>query len=1089
MKRLLLLFHLLVLTALLQQAVAQDRSISGQVTDRANGQGLPGVTVLVKGTTIGTSTNAEGNYTLSVPASATTLSFSSIGYLAVERPIGTAATVSVALATDAKQLGEVIVTGALGIQRQERQVGYATATLNTAELTQARVTNVANGLAGKVSGLQIQTLNNGVNPSVRVTLRGTRSLTGNNEALIVIDGVISTNDVLVALNPDDIASVSVLKGANAAALYGSQASNGALIITTKKGGNTPQVTFSQTSQFELISFLPKFQTEFGPGSNNYSNQYTPFAPNGNVDEGYEYKYQSFENQQYGPRFDGSLQPFGEPLANGDVQRITYQARPEERRKFFNTGYQMQNGVSFSGGDEKSKFFASYQNLQNKGIVPKDKFDRNSFRLNASRDLGRLSVGFNILYSLQRADITSNTEQANSVYWNVFNNTVMAPITSYKNWQTDEFANPNGYYNAYYFNPYFIIDTYRTNDRRNTVQGNIDLSYKVTNWLQAHYRLGTTSTNQRRQGTQNKFTFNDYVLAGTNVNKQAQNLSGYVQDLSAILTRLNSDLFVSMDKTFGDYSVQAIVGNNVQQLDSRYDYVASTALATPDLFNFGTNRIGNLIGFNGKAQTRLYAFYADVTLGYKNFLFLHGSGRNDNLSILDPKNRSFFYPGVDASLVLTDAIPALKEVSILDYAKIRGGITKVSQVNIPNAPLPAALPTGVDLGIYQTGGAYGLNSTYSLGSGFPFGSTASFTADNGLVQAGLKPETTRSIETGIEFSFLQHRVVGAATYYSQKSSNQTIRTSISTAAGYNSLLLNAGEVQNHGIEFDLNLTPVRLDNGLTVTVGGNFNYNNNKVISLPNDLPQLNLSTGGNAQLYAIPGQPFPILQGTSYQRTDDGRVKMGQTQDPNTKEVRYFPLIDTNPKPFGNTQPKYKYGFNASINYKKLTLAGQAEMRTGYVIYNSIGEDLDFTGSGQRSVTYGREDFIFPNSAISNDGGVTYVPNTAGLTPGGVEFWANTPNWNRAVAENYVTSGKFFKIREVSLSYALPTELVSRIGFVKGASLNLFGRNIFTWVPKANIYTDPEFGIFGSTSNAVGINSNLNTPPTKLYGATLTATF
>ena len=241
---------ILLVTGLLQQVHAQNRSLSGRVTDRSNGQGLPGVTVLVKGTTVGVSTNVDGNFTLDVPASATTLSISSIGYVTVEQPIGSNATFSVSLVADAKQLGEVVVTGALGIQRQAREVGYATATLDSKELTQARPTNFVNGLAGKVSGLQIQTTDNSVNATPRVTLRGNRSLLGNNEALIVIDGVITTNEVLGALNPDDVASTSVLKGANAAALYGSQASNGALIITTKKGSaGTSQVTFSHTSQF------------------------------------------------------------------------------------------------------------------------------------------------------------------------------------------------------------------------------------------------------------------------------------------------------------------------------------------------------------------------------------------------------------------------------------------------------------------------------------------------------------------------------------------------------------------------------------------------------------------------------------------------------------------------------------------------------------------------------------------------------------------------------------------------------------------------------------------------------------------------
>ena len=842
------------------QAAAQDRTISGRVTDRANGQGLPGVTVLAKGTTIGTSTNVDGAFSLSVPSSVRTLTFSFVGFTTIDQAIGNGP-VNVALATDAKQLGEVVVTGALGIQRQEREVGYATATLDTKELTQARVNNVTNGLAGKVSGLQVQTINAGVNPQVRVTLRGSRSLTGNNEALIVIDGIISTNDALVALNPDDIADISVLKGANAAALYGSQASNGALIISTKKGTNTPRVTLSQTSQFESVSFLPQLQTGFGPGAQAWGNSLPQFPTNNQTfDEGYAYN--SMENQQFGPAFDGSLQPFGEKLADGTLQQLTYSARPDEKKKFWNTGYQSQTGISFSGGDEKTKFYASYQNVHNNSIVPKDQYDRNSFRLNASRELGRLTVGFNVQYAQQKVDQSANgstdatTVRNNSVYWNWFNTSVMAPLTSYKDWQNNPYANPNGYYNAFYYNPYWIIDNNRYVDRRNTVLGNIDLSYRIKDWLRVQYRLGTTNIDQSGIYTQNKFVYNNYVQAG-NTNKGGGAVPGFVVDIASYQRRINSDLFISADKTFGDFNIKGILGNNVQQYQSHYSNVGSTALAVPDLFNL-SNRVGQPTAADGSATTRTASFYADVTLGYKDFLFVHGSGRNDNISILDASNRSFFYPGVDASFIFTNAIPALKDVSFLDYGKLRGGYTKVSQVNLPGATNTGF---GAQTGVFTTNGGYQLATTYSPGSGFPFGSLSSYSIGNSLVQPGLLPETTYSTEAGIELSFFKRRLSGAVTYYSQQSKNQTISTQITPTSGFTSLLLNAGEVRNHGIEADLNIVPVRLENGLTITLGGNFNYNNNEVISLPPGLSQLALTTGGNAQLYAIPSMPFPVLSG------------------------------------------------------------------------------------------------------------------------------------------------------------------------------------------------------------------------------------
>ncbi|MFC7667901.1 hypothetical protein ACFQT0_11255 [Hymenobacter humi] len=259
--------------------------------------------------------------------------------------------------------------------------------------------------------------------------------------------------------------------------------------------------------------------------------------------------------------------------------LEYKARPDEVNKFFNKGYQTQNGVTFSGGDEKSKFFASYQNVHNNGIIPNDKFDRNTFRLNASRELGRLTAGINASYSQSDVNATSNLDQASSIYWGLINTTVMAPLTSYKDWRTNKFANPNGYYNAFYQNPYFLIDNNRTRDKRNTVQGNVDLSYKVTDYLRANYRLGTTSISQNSLVTQDKFTYDKYTQ-DHNTNKSGTGVNGYVQDLASSFTRINSDLFLSLDKTFGDITVQAILGNNVQQTDSRFNSVSSTALATP-----------------------------------------------------------------------------------------------------------------------------------------------------------------------------------------------------------------------------------------------------------------------------------------------------------------------------------------------------------------------------------------------------------------------------------------------------------------------------------------------------------------------------
>ncbi|SNR71094.1 SusC/RagA family TonB-linked outer membrane protein [Hymenobacter mucosus] len=1050
-----LLVTLLVVTGLSEQVVAQSRQVSGRVTDQSTGQPIPGATVLVKGTTIGASTNADGAYSISVPPTATTLAISSIGFAAVERPVGTATTIDVALATDTKQLGEVVVTGALGIQRQAQEIGYATSTISAKELNQARVTNVTNGLAGKVSGLQIQTVNNGINPSVRVTLRGTRSITGENQALVVIDGVQTTQDVLTSLNPDDIADITILKGANAAALYGSQATNGALIITTKKGSSTPSVTYTHTSQLEQISFWPKMQNEFGPGSDEWVQKYTPY-----------------ENQQYGPRFDGTVRDLGYLTQLGNIQRIAYEARPQERKDFFNTGYQMQNNVSFSGGSADTKIYVSYQNVHNKGIVPKDKYDRNTFRANASQQMGKLSAGLNVSYSNFKVDQTTA-----AIYQQLLNTSSLIPLTQYKDWQNNEFANPNGYYNEYYANPYYTLDNNRRNINRGTLVGNIDLGYKITEWLSAQYRIGLTSITEDNKSWQDKFNFTAYTL-GRRINAR-NNIAGGVAEQSSTLNRLNSDLFFNIAKNFGPVSVKAIVGQNLQMNNANYLSASANALFVPSVFNLA-NRVGELAGGQARYKYRQVAFFGDLTLGYRDLVYLHGSARQESVSILSKENRSYFYPSVDASLVLSEAIPVLKEFSFFDYGKLRGGYSKVGQVN-----LPSSAP-----GVASTFGAYSLSSVYNTGSGFPFGSQASLTLGNQVVSPDLKPEFTHSTEVGTELSFLRQRINLAATYYYQRSINQSIAASISNASGYSSFLLNAGKVQNNGVEVDLNVTPIETLGGFTWKVGANYNYNNNKVLKITEQAKQLPLSSGDNAQVYAIEGQPYPVLLGSDYKRDDQGRIiltylNLGPDASGNPRNG-WVPSQASQLTNFGNTLPKHKYGLNTSLAFKGVTLAAQAEYRTGYYVYHGIGSTMDFTGASARSAEYGRLPFLLPNSSVLSSDGTTYVENTDKLTPGGAEFWANS-SYNRNIAANYVTKGDFFKLREVSLSYALPAALLANTRYIKGVSLNLYGRNLYTWVPKENQWTDPEFS--NQTGNAIGINNTDQTPPTRFYGASLSATF
>lgn len=1018
---------------------AQERLIHGRVTDREDGLPLPGVSIKIKGTQTGTQSGSDGRFSIKADGQAPVIIFTYIGYTTVEQSAQGNNIINISLKQLSNQLNDVIITAG-GIARQSRSLGYSTAKVNAAELNQVKVTNVANGLTGKVAGLQVNTVNNGVDPGLRIVLRGNRSLTGNNEALVVLDGVPVPATILTNLNPDDIENVSVLKGANSAALYGSNASNGALIITTKKGSRTPKINFTNSTQFESISFLPKFQGRFGSGSTSNTAVYDPI-----------------ENQQFGPAYDGSLVDLGEKLEDGSIQQVTYENRVDEKKKFFDTGRNIQNNVSISTGDEKSSFYFSAQNAGIKGIIPKDKADRTSLRLNASKDLGAFNIGVNTSYTQNRKDYTTA-----GIYWNIFNTSSFIPITQYSDWKNNKFANPNGYYNGYYGNPYYLLDNQRADARTDNFLGDVNLGWKIKDWLSIDYRLGLNTRNYSAKLYTDKFTYSPFTLANTEGAKG--NIAGSVKDSTHYVTRLNSDLFINVHKDIGKVSNKLILGHNLQQNNSKFTSVSANQLYVPGVFNVA-NRVGELAGSESNYKARSYSVFYDYTLGYNDFFFLHTTGRKDWTSILNSANRSYFYPSVDASLVLTDAIDLLKSNKILNYAKIRTGYSKVGQVNLGLAS--------------DRFGAYSLDASFGTSVGFPYGSLTGLTAGNNLVYKNLKPEFTKSFEVGAELGFWANLIAIDASYYAQKTTNQTFLGSISGTSGYTSYLLNAGELSNKGYEADFKVSPFRSKNGVQWDFSFNYNYNDNKVVSLNGDAKELSLSPSGgstNAAVFAIKGEAYPVLKGSAYLRDSEGRIILNSSG---------YPSKDAALKELGNTNPKHKFGFVTNVRYKGFNLGAVLDARTGYYIYNTIGENLDFTGAGERSVQYDRQPFLMPNSSVS-DGNGGYVSNTSLLTPGGAEFWANSA-YNRAIAENYVTKGNFLKLRELSLNYTVPVKALKSVKYIKGATIGVFGRNLFTWVPKENIYTDPEYSY--TSSNAVGINTYDQAPPTRFVGGTIGLNF
>jgi TonB-linked SusC/RagA family outer membrane protein len=1053
-KNVLLLSVLMLICAF---AFGQTRMITGQVKDE-KGDPVPFATINEAGTKNAVQADVYGSFSIKVPEKAQ-LTITAAGHTAVTITPG-AGPVSVTLPFAAgNQLAEVVVTTGFGVKRQAKEVGYSTATITGSDLNQAKIINPVSGLTGKVSGLQIQTADNSVNPQVRVTLRGNRSILGNNQALIIVDGVQVDNAYLARLNPTDIESFNVLKGASASAIYGSNASNGVLVVTTKKGSRgKPRVTFSSTVQMETISYMPKLQDRFGSyggeGYNDYLGVHFPEDP--------IKVYFPYENQSYGPEYNGQMVPLGGPVriyrADGtffdSTRLVPYSPIKNGVRKFFDKGLTYQNAASFSTGDANSLFYLSFQNVDVHGIVPKDRSGRNTLRINGMKQYGKFRIDYTTSYTIEKIDQSGGSYfQDRPVYWTVINSPAHADLRQFKNWRTDPFANPNGYFNAYYGNPWWQIDEARNVTKNNNFVGSARFSLQILPWLEASYTAGFSRNDQSFKATKAGFVFDAYAQtdpwgAGA-IPSSVKVLQPSLTDQIAFSNRISGDALLSANKTFGAISTKLILGNSMYKRKSRFISDATGSLVIPGIYNINY-RQGEPTVNEGYIEEGLIGVFADVTIGYKNFLFLHGSGRNDWNSKLAKENRSFFYPGVDMSFVFTDAFSFFKESQILSYGKVRAAYSKVGQVSVD---------------------PYSLDNVVLSSAGFPYGAQAGFTISNNFANSGLKPEFTTEKEIGLELGFLKSRINLKAAYFDAKTTNQTIPSQISSSTGFTSATINLGSMTNKGIELDLILTPLLNLGPVRWNFAVNYAYTKN----------QVGQDLGGEISLgnsvFAIPGKAYPYVKATDWVRDPDGHIIVDK--------VTGFPTKAGPLSALGTTVPPTKIGLTTSFSYKGFTLSAVADARLGAVVFNSIGSSLDFTGISWYTAQTGRQPFIIPNSVV-DDGTGKLIPNTTVATiDANWRFWANT--WNQA-GSNYVNSADFWKIREISLNYDFPKKITDKLRVVQQMSLTLSGRNLFMFRAKDNVWTDPEFSAAG-TGNAVGTNDIFQTPPTRIFGASLNVTF
>ncbi|MCH7409772.1 SusC/RagA family TonB-linked outer membrane protein [Belliella sp. DSM 111904] len=1018
------LITLLSLATLLisSHTYAQRIHVNGQVFDSYSRQSLPGATIQVKGSAATSVADADGKFRM----------YAEIGDILLVRYIGFVEQeieasedeqqVSIYLKENLTELSEVQVTAALGFSRSAKELGSSAQIVDADELNQGKTVNPLFGLSSKVAGLRINMYDSKVDPAAQVVLRGNRSLQRSsgidgrnpNEPIYVVDGVPIPD--ISRLNPNDIESITVLKGANAAALYGSEGVNGALMITTKKGRKGEGIVrISNTTTFSNVYFLPEAQTTYGQGNNGV---YSPTT---------------FES--WGPAFDGSSRPFGTPLPDGTQPMLTYAAPGRDNRlDLFQTGVNVQNDVSFSGGDDVSTYFLSAQYVTQSGIIPQDQNDRVNLRFNGSRDFGKLKTSYNFNFINNKKDVTPDGPWIAS--YRMPANFDYGMIRDWEDLNSP--GNPNNYFipnGSWLRNPYFLIDNIRDQSNQQILNGKIELNYNVAPWMDVLYRVGMYSSSDEIRSFTNK-----YEAEGT------RNTPGSVNDQSIFYRRLNSDLIISLKKDFGDFSNRLLIGQNIRTDYRKTQNVSASNLLYTDIIN-QSSRQGELAGGSGITEQRSLAVYGEYVAGYKDLLFVTFTGRNDWISTLSRENRSYFYPGVSASFVASDAIPALRQMRKLSYAKLYTSWNKTGNVTLT---------------------PYQLNNAYTQSNGFPFGNNIGFLPGLTNPNPNIMPEFVTSYEAGFQVGLFNHRLYLEGAYVYSDADGQISNANISRATGYNAMLVNSGRMTNNIIELTVSGDVIRTMDW-NWNLGFNFTHTNNVVRELYGgaDFRQ------NFRQSYAFVGDQFPMLWVSDYQRAPDGRVVVdAETGDP---------IVAPDNVKLGPMVPPFMLGFTSRLEYKGFSLIAQFDGRMGGWFYSETIPPMYEFGTHPITAAYGREAFVWPNSVIETSPGV-YVDNTDLLTSGGgKEFWTR----QGAVQSNTAAKADFFKLRELNLSYTLPNKLLEGQKLVRSATVGVVATNLFVITHSSNNIGDPEY-LYNNTD---GYYSFRQVPPMRTVGFSVNASF
>ncbi len=1034
-RRVLILLGLIILNLL--PVLSQQRKITGVITSAEDSLPMAGVSVIVTGTQVGTISDLEGRYSIDIPADAITLEFRFVGMETIIREIGAAGNINVIMKPQAYTVDELVVT-ALGISRDAKSLGYSVTAVKNDELTKGKDRSALNALQGKIAGVNITSASGAPGASTRVLVRGVTSLSGGNQPLFIIDGVPVSNsssgsssinggtdfgNKVNDINPEDIESVSVLKGASGTALYGSRAANGVIIITTKKGQNATKTTVdvSSTVGFEEPLRLIDYQNVYGQGIQ------------GNL--------VLYENMSWGPEFDGVLRPWGHNV-DGMLRVKPYRALPDNVKDFFETGMSLSNSVSITGGNEQTSYYFSYSNMFWDGIFPtgSDSYKKHNISL---RSAHKYSERFGISSSLNYVKKINSSVPTGQGEQSVYNQVMQTPrdISLLEIADIDSiWNNVDNHYSLYTINPYQILKKNGNRNDEDRIYGSLDLDYKISTPFSLKWRLGGDVSNEQRKSWRSR------VEPEGNNEFSAVFDPGSVGESSRYAHQLNSDIILTFTKQVSDWTFNALAGQALNERRSRSLSTSVSFLAAEDFYNL-SNSTEKPFSSESFYLIRSVGVYGNADAAYKSLLFMSVSARNEWSSTLPPQNNSFFFPGGNISFIFTELLPDIR--SVLPYAKLRASWAKVGN----DAP-PYSVYSSFTKGSHSDG--FG-GMSYPLPNG-----VNSYDVGDLIANEELRPEITTEYELGADLRFFSNRIGIDFTYYDKKTTDLIWPSPVPYSSGYRWQMQNLGRITNKGIELLVSLTPIKTSS-FEWNIAVNYTKNHNNLDYLNNQLEEAELNAlrvdGGMQMTWlAIPGYPIGVYKARTIMTTDDGKVVVDNQGLPKTAEDL---------KIYGNSQSKYYGGVTTSLRYKGLIVSANLDFRVGGIMYSRTKNISIWAGTVPVTLYNDREPFIIPNSVyeIGKNESVEsiYEENTIPLDRVHiVDYWGEGGMDSDGSA---LLDKSFAKLRQVSLSYAIPKKLYENFP-VESIDIGVVGKNLLLFTPKGQTYIDPELTTFGNDLQA-----------------------